>query len=79
MLRTEKWEWKAKHWQIWCSGHIINLAVQAFLFADVIEMDKLELYDNNEQQGDIGDKEARKARFCLMGPLGKIHNIVVYI
>ncbi len=79
MLRTEKREWKAKHWRIRCSGHIINLAVQAFLFADVIEIDKLELYNDNKRQGDIGDKEARKTRFRLMGPLGKIHNIVVYI
>ena len=46
---------------------------------DIIEIDKLELYNDNKQQGDIGDKEARKARFCLIGPLGKIHNIVVYI
>ena len=49
MLRTEKREWKAKHWRIRCSGHIINLTVQAFLFADVIEMDELKLYDDNER------------------------------
>jgi len=53
--------------------------VQAFLFVNIIEIDKLKLYNNKEQQGDIRDKEARKARFCLIGPLGKIHNIVVYI
>jgi hypothetical protein len=79
MLRTENREWKAKHWRIRCSGHIINLAVQAFLFANVIEMDELESYDDKERQGDIGDEEARRTRFRLMGPLGKIHNIVVYI
>ena len=42
-------------------------------------MDELKSYDDKEQQGDIGDEEARKIRFRLIGPLGKIHNIVVYI
>jgi hypothetical protein len=29
-----------------CIGHIINLAVQAFLFQNVIEIEELELYDD---------------------------------
>jgi hypothetical protein len=72
-------EWKAKHWRICCSSHIINLAVQAFLFANVINIEELESYDDKEQQGDTGDKEAKKIKFRLMGPLGQMHNIVIHI
>jgi hypothetical protein len=43
-----KIKWKADHWRIHCIGHIINLAVQAFLFANVIEMVELELYDKQD-------------------------------
>jgi hypothetical protein len=42
-------------------------------------MDELESYDDKERQGDVGDDDTKKTRFRLMGPLGKIHNIVVYI
>jgi len=70
MLVEEDQEWKAKHWRIRCSGHIINLAVQAFLFANVINIEELESYDDEEQQGDIRDKEAKRIKFRLMGPLG---------
>ena len=37
--------WKAAKWRIRCIGHIINLVVQAFLFANVITLKELELYD----------------------------------
>jgi hypothetical protein len=45
----------------------------------VIEIDEFKSYDNTKQQGDIGDEEAKKVKFCLMGPLNKIHNIIIYI
>ena len=32
MLDQEEIEWNAAHQRIRCTGHIINLAVQAFLF-----------------------------------------------
>jgi hypothetical protein len=38
-------EWLANNWRIRCIGHIINLVVQAFLFANVMDLDELELYD----------------------------------
>jgi hypothetical protein len=44
-----KIKWKVDHWYIHCIGHIINLVVQAFLFANVIEMVELELYDEQDQ------------------------------
>jgi hypothetical protein len=79
MLEKEDREWEAKHWRIRCIGHIINLAVQAFLFANVFEIDELESYDNEDATGEKGDEEAKKIKFRLMGPLGKMHNIVVHI
>ena len=79
MLLEEAREWRAKHWRIRCIGHIINLAVQAFLFADMMDIEELESYDKKEQQGDTRDKEARRIKFRLMGPLGQMHNIVIHI
>ena len=37
--------WKAAEWQIRCIGHIINLVIQAFLFANIIKLEELESYD----------------------------------
>jgi hypothetical protein len=78
MLVKEDRLWDAKHWRVRCSGHIINLAVQAFLFANIIELEELKSYDEEDEKGE-GDKEARKVKFRLMGLLGKLHNIVVHI
>jgi hypothetical protein len=79
MLNEQDLEWEAKHWWIHCSSHIINLAIQAFLFANVIEIEELESYDVQDRAGEIGDKEVKKLKFQLMGPLGQAHNIVVHI
>jgi hypothetical protein len=78
MLVKEDRLWDAKHWRVCCSGHIINLAVQAFLFANIIKLEELKSYDKEDEKGE-GDKEARKVKFWLMGPLGKLHNIMVHI
>jgi hypothetical protein len=72
-------EWDAEHWRIRCIGHIINLVVQAFLFADVIGIEELESYDEQDQSGELIDEEAKRVKFRLLGPLGQGHNIVVYI
>ena len=45
----------------------------------MINIEELESYNDKEQQGDIGDEEAKKIKFCLMGPLGQMHNIVIHI
>ena len=42
-------------------------------------MTKLELYDEAEADKELIDEEAKKARFRLLGPLGKAHNIIVHI
>jgi hypothetical protein len=49
------------------------------LFTDLVDMDELESYDEEEADGELIDKEAKKAKFRLLGPLSKVYNIVVYI
>jgi hypothetical protein len=60
-------------------GHIINLTVQAFLFTNIIQMEELASYDNNKEAETLIDREMIRAKFRLLGPLGKGHNIVAYI
>ena len=74
-----KQEWLADNWRIRCIGHIINLVVQAFLFTDLVDIDELESYDETEADEELIDEEAKKVKFRLLGPLGKAHNIVIYI
>jgi hypothetical protein len=77
--QEEDIEWDSKYRRIRCTGHIINLAVQAFLFQDIIEIEQLESYDQQEEKGELGDEEERRTNFRVLGPLGKLHNIVVHI
>ena len=72
-------DWSARNWRIRCIGHIINLVVQAFLFANIIEMGELESYDDQDRNGDVTDEEVRRAKFRLLGPLSQAYNIIVYI
>ena len=37
------------------------------------------MYDERDQNRELGNKEATRVKFRLLGPLGKAHNIVVYI
>lgn len=78
-LRDEEGvEWDSMHWRIRCTGHIINLAVQAFLFYNVFETDQLESYNAKETRGEMEGSEETQSAFRLLGPLGKLHNIVVH-
>jgi hypothetical protein len=36
------------------------------------------LYNREEKRGEVGDEDQQRV-FRLLGPLGKLHNIVVYI
>ncbi|OBS15909.1 hypothetical protein FPOA_27961 [Fusarium poae] len=56
-----------------CQGHIINLAAKAFLF--VTDNEKLELDDPGVHNVTLKHIEAWRKK----GPLGKIHNFVVFI
>ena len=42
------------------STHIINLAVQVFLFHNVIEVEELKSYDESEESTEFGDEAKRK-------------------
>jgi hypothetical protein len=46
MVEEEGIKWDAEHWRIRCSGHIINLAVQAILFYNIFGVEELELYED---------------------------------
>jgi hypothetical protein len=37
------------------------------------------LYDKQEQSKELRDKDIKKKRFCLLGPLDQGHNIVSHI
>lgn len=58
-----------------CNCHIINLSVQAFLFGPLPEDVILGGVGGDEE----GPTTAELQRWRKMGPLGKLHNIVVYI
>jgi len=49
------------------------------LFIDLVDINKLESYNKVEVDKELIDKEVKKAKFRLLGPLSKVHNIVVYI
>jgi len=73
-----------------CNGHVINLAVQAFLFRSntkKISNDESEAIDEaiqeagelsrNEEEGTI-DKEVAAQNWRNFGVLGKLHNLVIF-
>ena len=52
------------------------------MFIDLVDINELESYDEEEADKELTDKEAKKAKkakFRLLGPLSKVYNIVVYI
>ena len=57
-----------------CLGHIINLSVQEFLFGEHPDLENLAQY---ESTAGPSDEELQKYR--QFGPLGKLHNIIIYI
>lgn len=79
LREEEAIEWDTSYRRIRCIGHIINLAVQAFLFQNLIEIKRVEWYDEQEAMGEVGNEEEKQVTFRVMGPLGKLHNIVVHI
>lgn len=39
------------------------------MFIDIIDLDKLKLYDQEDKDKELIDKEARRVKFRLLGPL----------
>src|SRR6266536_1803087 len=60
-------------------GHIINLAVQGFLFHNSISAEEFESYEELEKRGELKDIEGIKRKFRLLNPFGKLYNIIVDI
>ena len=71
LLETDRVNYNAQQHRLRCNGHIINLSVRAFLFGSLPE----DIPENDEE----GPTTAELQRWRKMGPLGKLHNIVVYI
>jgi hypothetical protein len=74
-------EWEPEDSRIRCLGHIINLIVQAFIFAglsEAIPLTELEAADKEELEGQEPNL-VRAAQIRFIGPMGKLHNIVVHI
>lgn len=82
LLEKEGIDWNPAHKRIRCNGHIINLAVQAFLFQNTINMEQIESYelgDVREKESSEKDQKEEEEAFRAIGLLGKLHNIVVHI
>lgn len=74
LLRSSLNTWDNSTNRIRCNGHIINLAVQAFLFQD---LQKLSDDGDDGNDGDDGSQK-RSTAFRNLGPLGRLHNIIVH-
>jgi hypothetical protein len=44
-----------------------------------VEIEELKSYDDQDQRGEKQGEEERRVKFRLIGPLSKMHNIVVHI
>jgi hypothetical protein len=53
-LEEEGIKWDPIYRRIFCIGHVINLAVQAFLFQNVLEIEQLSSRDETEVMEDEG-------------------------
>ena len=71
-LLSDAVHYNLEHRRLRCNGHIINLAVQAFLLGKTPSV----IQHCSEDDGFSASTLAESRR---MGPLGKLHNIVVYI
>lgn len=85
-LQEKGIEWEAETHRIRCHGHVVNLAVQAFLFIDSKEaaraaLEHIEDADESAFGTDFSERiKAQKAQgWRRLGPLGKVHNISIHM
>ncbi|KJZ67979.1 hypothetical protein HIM_12633 [Hirsutella minnesotensis 3608] len=85
-LQARGINWEPRKQRIRCHGHVINLAVQAFLFMDSNEaaraaLEQIESDDEIAFGADFAQrvKAQRALGWRRLGPLGKIHNISVHM
>lgn len=72
-LNEEGVFYDAKQRRLRCNNHVINLAVQDFLFGQTVEDYE---YPENEV---VSPSDAQLNQWRKLGPLGKLHNIIVWI
>jgi hypothetical protein len=85
-LQEKGVDWEAKTRRTRCHGHIVNLAVQAFLFIDSKEaaqaaLEHIEDIDESAFGTDFSEriKPQRAQGWRRLGPLGKVHNISIHM
>lgn len=85
-LQAKGISWEPTKQRIRCHGHVINLAVQAFLFMDSKEaaraaLEQIECDDETAFGTDFATrvKTQRALGWRRLGPLGKVHNISVHM
>ena len=49
------------------------------MFIGLVDIAKLESYNEAKANGELTNEEAKKVKFKLLGPLSKAYNIIVYI
>ena len=72
--------WGAVFRKLRCNGHIINLSAQSFLFPNLPDKDNIVIL-HAQINGQL-PKEFNNAQMKIWrkkGPLGKLHNVSVYI
>jgi hypothetical protein len=72
-----KLKYDAKLHRLRCQGHILNLAAQSFLF--VTDKETLTEYHEQSDSTKYNVSLAEIEKWRRQGPLGKLHNIVIYI
>ncbi|KAM4066287.1 ribonuclease H-like protein [Hirsutella rhossiliensis] len=75
-LKEEGVKWDPEVHRLRCLGHVINLAVQAFLFQNSIDLKEGEICEDAD---DLAKVQRQRTEFRRLGPLGKLHNLVVNI
>ena len=71
--------WNQTFYRLRCNGHIINLSAQAFLFPDLTSTrDEASLNSQINRIIPASFTKQQMAEWRKMGPLVKLHNIVVW-
>ena len=77
MQRDFQLEYDPIHHRLRCNGHILNLAATAFLFNTANEA--LVAYNNEGVSESALPSEKELEEWRQKGPLGRLHNLVVWI
>ena len=75
MFEKHDIKYDTKHHRVRCQGHILNLSVHSFLF--VTDSENLE--DDTLETGEIKEQLKLIEEWRKKGPLGKLHNFIVYL